>query len=221
MILGCHIFDMVRMLVGTEPEWCTARILQGGKEVTPADIREQGQVLAQNEPGQKLTEAIGPLIGDEINAQFSFGGGVHVSYTSRHRQEGVSALGISFRLIGSKGVARMEWGLPPRLYVLQREDLKEEDAGFGPSTDRWVPIVGDPTGPGDDRPLGTGEETMGDATERLVSDWLRAIEEDREPFASASNGAKAIEMICAVFEAGLTRERVAMPLVNREHPLAR
>ena len=144
---------------------------------------------------------------------------MHVSYTSRHRQEGVSALGISFRLIGSKGVARMEWGLPPRLYLLQREDLKEEDAGFGPSTDRWVPIVGDPTGPGDDRPLGTGEETMADATERLVSDWLRAIEEDREPFASASNGAKAIEMICAVFEAGLTRQRVAMPLANREHPL--
>ena len=66
---------------------------------------------------------------------------------------------------------------------------------------------------------GPGRTRWPRRTERLVSDWLRAIEEDREPFASASNGAKAIEMICAVFEAGLTRERVAMPLANREHPL--
>jgi len=62
--------------------------------------------------GQPLTEAIGPLVGDEINAQFSFEGGVHVSYTSRHKQSGVSADGISLRLIGSEGSAALTQSSP-------------------------------------------------------------------------------------------------------------
>lgn len=83
MILGCHVFDMVRFLLGgKEAEWCTARILQQGHEVTMDDVRNgtQGEEI---HPEQPLTEAIGPLVGDEINAQFSFEGGVHVSYTSK------------------------------------------------------------------------------------------------------------------------------------------
>jgi len=47
----------------------------------------------------------------------------------------------------------MEWGTPPKIYVLKRAEAKAvEEVGkpSGPQTDRWVPIIGDPTGPNPD-----------------------------------------------------------------------
>ena len=39
-ILSCHVFEMLRMFVGAEAEWCSARILQGGRaEAGPAEVR--------------------------------------------------------------------------------------------------------------------------------------------------------------------------------------
>jgi hypothetical protein len=57
VILGCHVFDMLRMLVGAEAEWCSARILQGGVEAGPAEVRLPGQEVYT---GQPLKESIGP-----------------------------------------------------------------------------------------------------------------------------------------------------------------
>ena len=50
-------------------------------------------------------------------------------------------------------------------------------------------------------------------------DWLKAIEERREPSCSGANAAKAVEMVMAVYQAHLSGRRVDLPLANREHPL--
>ena len=50
-------------------------------------------------------------------------------------------------------------------------------------------------------------------------DWLMAIEERREPTCSGANGAKAVEMVMAVYQAHLSGRRVNLPLANRKHPL--
>ena len=52
-----------------------------------------------------------------------------------------------------------------------------------------------------------------------VGDWLDAIANDREPECSGRNGAWAVEMVMAVYQAALRRERVAFPLQERTHPL--
>jgi hypothetical protein len=52
-----------------------------------------------------------------------------------------------------------------------------------------------------------------------VNDWLQAIEKNREPICSGYAGMKALEMVMAVFEAGLTQTRVKLPLEKRTHPL--
>ena len=46
-----------------------------------------------------------------------------------------------------------------------------------------------------------------------------AIAENREPTCSGTAAMKSLEMIHAVFAAGLSRGRVELPLKMREHPL--
>ena len=60
---------------------------------------------------------------------------------------------------------------------------------------------------------------MDTSNDRLVDDWLAAIDEGREPMVSAANAAKSQEMIAGVITAGLTKERVALPSASRKHPL--
>ena len=53
-----------------------------------------------------------------------------------------------------------------------------------------------------------------------VGDWLDAIAKDREPECSGHNGAWAVEMVMAVYQAALSGGRVSFPLAQRTHPLA-
>jgi hypothetical protein len=65
---------------------------------------------------------------------------------------------------------------------------------------------------------GSGAQVAGNR--RVVDDWLAAIAEQRDPVCSGYAAMKSLEMIHAVFAAGLSRGRVEFPLQNRAHPLA-
>src|SRR5207247_954421 len=69
LVLGTHLFDLIRFFAG-DALWCSARVLQDGRDITRADARQP-------------TENIGPVAGDEIEAQFAFANGVHATFTSR------------------------------------------------------------------------------------------------------------------------------------------
>jgi predicted dehydrogenase len=59
------------------------------------------------------------------------------------------------------------------------------------------------------------------ANKRVVDDWLAAIRDKREPICSGRQAMKSLEMIMAVFQAGLTGTRVTIPMNERRHPLRR
>jgi hypothetical protein len=63
------------------------------------------------------------------------------------------------------------------------------------------------------------EREVGAANARVVDDWLAAINANREPACSGRNGAKAVEMVMAVWRAGLSGGRVMFPLKERGHAL--
>jgi predicted dehydrogenase len=65
------------------------------------------------------------------------------------------------------------------------------------------------------------EHAVGPANARVVDDWLAAIREKREPACSGRNAAKAVETVMAVWRAGLSGGRVALPLAERGHALAK
>jgi predicted dehydrogenase len=194
LVLGTHLFDMLRNLVG-DPAWCTARILQQGREFTRADART-------------VKEQIGLIGGTEIEAQFAFTKGVMASFTSRAAlRQTVAHWGME--LIGSKGVVRVLMDVFPQIFLL--EAGKWEASG---KTDRWLPLKDDPT-----MSFTSEQRGFGPANRRVVDDWLEAIRTKREPACSGRDAMRALETVMAVYQAGLSGRRVLLPLTDRSHPL--
>lgn len=190
VVLGTHQFDLVRYLSGAEPLWCSARILQAGREVERRDIRA-------------ATEAIGPVVGDDIAAQFAFPQGLDVHYTSRARNAAASGP-WGMEIIGTKARARL-LNDPWTTVWLGRH-------GAAPG---WERISAD-----DFAARRTGTSDTAEPNRWVVDDLLAAVAEAREPACSGTAAAKSLEMIHAGFAAGVARERVSFPLRNRAHPLA-
>lgn len=194
VVLGVHLFDLMRFFAG-DPLWCTARVLQAGHEITAADAHP-------------ATEHIGPVAGDDISAQFAFPNGVNTAFTSRIRNREL-AEPWGMELTGTKGAVKVLMDMMPRLYARKGESW----ITLGKSSE-WRPLDKDPT-------LRLPSEQLGvnAANQRVVDDWLSAIAGNQEPVCSGYAGMKALEMVMAVFTAGLTRRRIEFPLKDRNHPL--
>jgi predicted dehydrogenase len=193
MVLGVHLFDLCRDLLG-EPSWCFARAWERGKPVGPGDVHDGA-------------EGIGPLAGDRIDAMYGFRGSPAVAHfaTSRPNEPG-KRFGLT--ICGSKGCIWMGTGWKPPAYIL-------EDASWtavAPSA--WTPIVApsEPAGPNE----------AGPANRAIVADLIHAVEADSQPRTDARAGRAAIEMVLACYASHAKGGVVVMPLVDRSiHPLAR
>lgn len=194
MVLGVHLFDLMRLFAG-DPQWCSARVLQDGHDITLLHARP-------------ATEDIGMVAGDAILAQFAFSNGVNATFTSRRQNATAGPWGME--LIGTRGAVKILADIYPRIY--QRKDGNWSDTGLAI---QWQPIDGDPTAS-----WTSNEKSVQRANQRLVNDWLEAIETNREPVCSGFAGMKALEMAHAVLAAGRSGGRPAFPLANRTHPLA-
>jgi predicted dehydrogenase len=194
VVLGVHQFDLMRFFAG-DPAWCSARILQNDHEITPADARP-------------ATENIGPVAGDEIDAEFTFASGVRGTFTSRGKnREAAGPWGME--LVGSKGAVRILLEMIPGIYLLRSGKWSKDG-----KTDEWRAWEQDPT-----LTFTDAERGFPAANGRVVDDWLAAIRDNRDPVCSGTAATKALEMAMGVFAAGLSKGRVAFPLKNRQHPL--
>jgi predicted dehydrogenase len=189
IVLGTHVFDLMRLFAGN-PEWCTARVLTKGRDITAAD-------------GRLVKDNVGPVAGDEVNAAFAFAHGVHATFTSRAAMRAIAGH-WGLEVTGTKGVARILADIPPHVRTLKT-------AGWqgAKRTDEWQAFA-----------EMDAKENFRTANARLVDDWLKAIEEKREPECSGSNGAWAVEMVIAIYRAALSGGRAKFPLTERSHPLA-
>jgi predicted dehydrogenase len=194
IVLGTHLFDLMQFFAG-DPQWCTAQILQDGEEVSRAHIR-------------KATEGIGPIIGNDIAAHFSFANGVAGTFTSRAKNREIAGH-WGLHLLGTKGTVRIMADVVPTVWILKASDWTETG-----KTDEWRRLESDPT-----LKWTKDEKSFGPANRRLLDDLLSAMSDNREPVCSGYNGMKALEMCMGVFEAGLSQARVAFPMKNRKHPL--
>ncbi len=195
LVLGVHLFDLMRLFSGGEPQWCVSRVLHQGGDITKSDARA-------------IKEQVGPVAGDEIFASFAFPNGVNATFTSRARlQENTGWWGLE--LLGSKGTARILADIWPR--VMFRPIKPWTNAG---RPDEWKPLEDDAAA------KATGaEQSTTFANRRLVEDLLAAIQEDREPICSGRNAATALEIVMAVYQAALAGGKVTLPLKDRGHPL--
>lgn len=194
VVLGTHSFDLVRCFAG-DAQWCSARILQGGREVTLADAHA-------------ATENIGSIVGDEIDAMFAMAKGVNVRFTSRAKNAPASGP-WGMEIVGTKGSVRLLSDVYPQVLWLQSSGVTLDG-----EVRTWRSRAGEPSASAT-----TVERGFPASNRRVVDDWLAAIAENREPVCSGFAAMKSLEMIHAVFAAGIARGRVELPLKNRRHPL--
>jgi predicted dehydrogenase len=193
MVLGTHIMDLMRFLAG-DAGWCYARVSQGGKPATRADVREGG-------------EGMGPVAGDHIAAVYGFDKGVQGYFgTHKARQPG-SRFGL--QVYGTRGVIQVSTGSLPPVYFL------EDPSWFpGKSKAAWQEVTS--AGLGKPEPL---KDAPGLGNIWIARDLIEAIEKDRQPLGSMYDGRAALEMILAVYESHRNKGPVDLPLHNRRHPL--
>jgi predicted dehydrogenase len=196
-VLGCHLFNLATFFAG-KPMTCSAAVLQDGKHVTRADIK-QGD------------EGVGPLAGNEVHARFETVSGIPVFFDSI-ANAGVRTAGFGVQFIGTKGIIDLR---------IDAEPLAHFRAGnpFQPANEprAWVPVT--TAGIGQTEPIANLGRLMA-AHVIAGRDLIAAIREGREPLCSARDGALTVEMICAVFESHrLGGTRVTLPLKTRQNPL--
>ncbi|MCS6852290.1 MAG: Gfo/Idh/MocA family oxidoreductase [Gemmataceae bacterium] len=195
MVLGTHIFDLMRFLVG-DPHWCHARVWKDGRPAVKADIRQGG-------------ENMGPVLGDWITATYGFAGGILGSFGTHRARAGVGSR-FGLQIFGSKGIIHLTTGSLPAAYLL------EDPAWFsGRTTSTWQEITS--AGVGKPEPL--RGDPLGLGNTWIVRDLIEAIEKDRQPLGSMYDGRAALEMILAVYESYRQSKPVELPLKTRQHPL--
>ena len=196
-VLGSHLLNLAAFFGGA-PRACTAAVLQDGKPVTKADIKDG-------------PEGVGPLAGNEVHARYEMESGVPVFFDSV-ANAGDKAAGFGLQLIGTKGIVDLRVDSQPLAQLLPGNP-------FLPASEprTWTPISS--AGAGKPEPIADIKEQT---SQHLLPahDLIAAIREDRQPLCSATDGRLAVEMICAVFESHrLGGQRVAWPLATRQNPL--
>jgi predicted dehydrogenase len=196
MVLGTHLFDLMRLFAG-DPRWCFARIWQDGKKALPGDVRPGG-------------EGMGPVQGDRIFAEYGFDHGVVGTFGTHKARHGAGSR-FGLHIYGTKGIVQLTTGGLGEVYFL-------DDPGWMPGKSKaaWQPVSS--AGVGKPEPLKDGGLAMGNLA--IARDLIAAIEQDRSPQSSIYDGRAALEMILAVYESHKQDRPVDLPLKNRKHPLA-
>ena len=193
MVLGSHILDVFRMLLG-DPKWVFSHVTQDGRELEP-------------KMRTPTREPVGPTAGREIAAQFAFADGVHAYFASKQNDE-THANRFGVHIYGSKGVIY----LPNAIYPAGQPWILRSPAWLPDEEHRWEPIEVRFTPPvaAEDRNL---------ANALMALDLLEAIEKDRKPACSEEDGRWTIEMISGIYGSQLAGRPLKLPLAERRHPL--
>jgi predicted dehydrogenase len=198
VVLGTHLLDLIRYF-GGEVAWAHAHVTQDGHDITPADVR----------PGD---EGVGLVAGDAVTAYYAFRSGVAAELETFVADDGTGDSYFSLALHGTAGTIAIRSHGDRRLFRYPRPAFVPD------ARDRWsrLELPGHETEAPEDV-----DELQRWAHRRLISDLIAAVEQDREPRASAREARAALEMIMAAYEAQLLGRRVVFPMEGREHPLER
>jgi len=199
IVLGVHLFDLLRLFLG-DPQWVSAHVTQEGAELSRNHLR-------------RPTEPVGPVAGAEIAAMFAFPGGVHGYFASK-AADTTHPLRFATQILGTKGAIF----LPNDIYPAGPAWLLRSPAWFPLDSAPWEKLepLTDIPGFSD---LRGGAPLLANAL--MVLDLIDAIERDRKPACSEEDGRWTIEMVSGIYESQRTGARVPFPLRDRRHPLDR
>lgn len=106
MVLGTHVFDLMRQFAG-DPLWAVGWVSARGEDIRRRDVREG-------------PEGLGPIAGDAIAGMFAFRDGVTGYFASR-RSDVESGERWGLDLYGSRGVMTIRAGMDPVVHICRTE----------------------------------------------------------------------------------------------------
>ncbi|MDA3924189.1 MAG: Gfo/Idh/MocA family oxidoreductase [Kiritimatiellae bacterium] len=196
IVLGAHVLDLMCFFMGGKPLWCTADVTVNGRTAQPADVR-------------RANESLGPIVGDRIHVMYGFKGGT-VGYFDSMKNPNGNGGRFGIDIYGSRGVVAIRI-LPGDLRI-SVQWFEGSLWAPGRKSKGWKPLP--------DAPVVQVKDKHRERNQIITDDLIAAIEEDRRPKISIQDGLRSWEMTQAVFESCVQGgARVALPLVNRSHPL--
>lgn len=197
-VLGSHVFNLMHYF-GGKPLACSAVLLQGGRPITRAEVKEGD-------------EGVGLIGGNEVHARFEMERGVPAFFDSI-QNAGKREASFGLQLVGNQGVIDLRVDREPLAHLVPGNP-------FQPTKEPrpWIPISS--AGAGRSEPMADLAKQVS-SHQRAAQDLLAAVRENRQPLCSAQDGRLIIEMIAAVFESHrLNGQIVKFPLQTRQNPLA-
>ena len=192
LIHGTHMFDLMRWFAGAA-RWVHARVCAGGRDARPGDVHEG----AGN---------VGPIVGDDIVVGVGFDHGVVGTFESMRSDDGGGNDYLRMEVAGTAGILAFWSGLHSPVYYCPRPFAI-------PGAGDWQRLERDRV------PVPPGMASQHPGNQVLVSDLLAAVEEERPPRSSGHDARAALELIMASYVSHIRQGRVALPLIEREHPL--
>lgn len=198
MVLGTHLFDMLRFLLGRNPAWVQASVtMAGGRPATLEDAVEG-------------PEELGLIAGDAIHAMYGFGHGVTATFETR-RNQAPHPRRYGMWMYGSEGIMTVHEGSQQIRIHESPVWHPDDDAAVRDVTAEALEL--EPS----EQPSMSALQAAANAA--IVRDVFEARRDGRRPVNSGYDGRWALEMIHGVFAAHLAESRIALPLENRNHPL--
>lgn len=198
-VLGSHVLNMAFVFTGA-PRACSGALLQDGRLCTKADVRDGD-------------EGLGLLAGNEVHARIDTESGVPIFFDSIAKAGDKSA-GFGLQLIGSEGFINIRADGEPLAWLVSGSPFMP-----GKEPRPWKVISS--AGPGVPEEIPNLRELA--SSHVLVGrDLIDAIEAQRPPLCSAEDGRIIVEAISGIFESHVQGgRRIALPLTQRDNPLAR
>ena len=200
VVLGTHILDLGCYLFGA-PESVSAEITVDGRP-----LRREDRSVTK--------EPLGPVAGDNVFALYRFPNSVRGIFESRKglfRKQ--VRMGVS--VIGTEGILSVRYDGERKLRLSRTPYPPEDEAAY-----EEVPLVETRVIPGAEELRDFGFLWYFRDNNRFAAwDLLCAIEENRQPLASAYDARTALEMINGAYASQLAGRVIPLPLAEREHPL--
>ena len=200
VVLGTHILDLGCYLFGAPAS-------------VSAEITVEGRPL-RREDRSVTKEPLGPVAGDNVFALYRFPNSVRGIFESRKglfRKQ--VRMGVS--VVGTEGILSVRYDNDRKLRLSRTPYPPEDEAAY-----EEVPLVETRQIPGAEELRDFGYFWYFRENNRFAAwDLIRAIEEERQPLASAYDARKVLEMINGAYASQLTGRVVPLPLAEREHPL--
>ena len=196
-VLGTHMLDLMRA-IGGHPEWCFAHVTQNGAAITRRNVVDG-------------PEGLGLLAGDAVRAMYGVSDGSTMYFHSYRNAAAPGPRRYGLQIFGTKGVIEIVEGTLPSVKY-----LSDPSWSPGRSGAQWQDVSS--------AGIGKPESLKGKRYEArhllAIDEFLKAIEENREPKSNMYQARGVVEMIAGTFESHRQKKPVSFPLENRDNPLS-